>query len=151
MHTEVNKKPCSVCKQVLPLEDFYPHRRMKLGRQPSCKKCAREWHHKRPDYVRKKNAEWKSKNPDYALNRYRLVKYGVTPEDISILRSKQDGKCAGCGLELSLVKECVDHCHSSGKVRGLLCNSCNLILGYADDRVEILNSLICYIEKAENY
>ena len=59
----------------------------------------------------------------------RQFRYGISPEDISALRKAQGGKCPGCQRDLTTVKECVDHDHVTGKVRGLLCNRCNTILG----------------------
>ena len=41
----------------------------------------------------------------------------------------------------------VDHCHDSGKVRGVLCNPCNTMLGHARDKVEILESAVAYLKE----
>ena len=144
------KKSCSTCKKELPYSFFYPHKRMKLGLQPNCKVCSRQWHKDRPDYVKKKNALYKEKNPTYHTDWQRKKKYGISKEQVNDLRKRQDGKCAGCLSNLLESKECVDHCHLTGSVRGILCNSCNLILGYAKDEVGILTRLISYLE-AENY
>lgn len=119
----------------------------------------REWHHERPDYVRKKNAAFKAKNPDYARNHQRKTRLGITPNEVSELLIKQNFKCAGCCTEFSdKNREHVDHCHVSMRIRGLLCRSCNVLLGMSKDRVDTLLRLAAYLtdpdhceEEAEQY
>lgn len=83
--------------------------------------------------------KWRLKNPEAhrRRNRSRNMKkaYGLTVADYDALLAAQDGKCAICGVEPG-VKEsslrkhlCVDHCHTTGKIRGLLCGPCNRALG----------------------
>lgn len=48
------------------------------------------------------------------------------PIDVVCLWHEQNGKCAGCGTEISILKACLDHDHESGEVRGFLCNGCNV-------------------------
>ena len=56
--------------------------------------------------------------------------YGITQEDYNLLLEKQDGKCAICKRPPKEGKIlCVDHCHGTGKVRGLLCHGCNTAIG----------------------
>lgn len=78
------------------------------------------------------------------LERNRKHKYGVTREQVYAMLDDQDNKCAICGVELSYEKMHVDHCHDTGKVRGLLCRRCNLAVGY-------IESLLPVIEKVQNY
>lgn len=87
------------------------------------------------------------KDAEYVSRKTALKKYGITPEDYDEMYSKQEGKCAICkSHQLSLKKKlCVDHCHKTGKVRGLLCNNCNLGLGsFKDDKI-ILETAIKYL------
>lgn len=65
---------------------------------------------------------------------------------------KQENLCAICGnVETSKNKNgdvrplCVDHCHTTGKVRGLLCNKCNALLGHANDDISVLENSIKYL------
>lgn len=62
---------------------------------------------------------------------------------------RQDGCCAICGQsEKDLKKQlCIDHCHITGKIRGLLCNRCNWLLGHAKDNMYILQAAIKYLTK----
>lgn len=74
----------------------------------------------------------------------RKHKYGVTPEEMQELRDRQDGKCAIC--QEPLVKEKLDHCHATGKVRGLLCHGCNVALGLLRDDPTMMARAIYYVE-----
>lgn len=78
--------------------------------------------------------------------KHRLKKYGLTVEQYDQMVHSQQGKCKVCGgtEETNLA---VDHCHKTGKVRGLLCRSCNLALGNLKEDVNIMRNLIVYIEK----
>jgi len=65
---------------------------------------------------------------------------------------KQNGKCKICGCVMTLEGKqdnsvCVDHCHMTGKNRGLLCRSCNLGLSYFKDDIDRLLSAIVYIKE----
>jgi hypothetical protein len=84
-----------------------------------------------------------TKSKEYALK----YKYGITLEDYNIMLFEQDGCCAICGIHHTEIKKSlhVDHCHTTGKVRGLLCYSCNTILGHAQDDINILKKTIKYL------
>jgi hypothetical protein len=142
----LTSKACSRCRRTLPRAEFYPNRRMRSGLQSHCRTCTREWHRARPEYVRAKNAEFKRKNPTYALDRSRLVRYGLSPADVARILRSQAGTCAGCARSLSTLKACVDHDHATGRVRGLLCDDCNVSLGRLRDNVETLLRLAAYLK-----
>lgn len=61
--------------------------------------------------------------------------------------TKQQNRCAICGLEVKLY---LDHCHKTGKNRGMLCNACNVMLGFSRDNTEILSKAIKYLENFKN-
>ncbi len=73
--------------------------------------------------------------------------YGITSEQFAAMLESQNGRCAICKTSEPSGKGNwhVDHCHSSGKVRGLLCHFCNLMLGNAKDDVDRLTAAIEYI------
>src|SRR5947208_481990 len=78
--------------------------------------------------------------------------YGITMEQKEKMAFEQDCKCAACGLEAeSLSDLCVDHDRCSGRIRGLLCNKCNLALGSVDDDVEKLRGLLRYLTRHSDY
>ncbi len=77
-------------------------------------------------------------------------KYGINEEIYNSIVEKQNMSCAICKKITPLERLCVDHNHSNGKVRGLLCRKCNAGLGLFDDsKSNILNALI-YINKLES-
>lgn len=80
--------------------------------------------------------------------RIRLTKYGLTPEEFDKLWDEQEGKCAGCRVDLlatTLKQGNVDHFHDTGQVRGILCTKCNLTIGHSDDDPSRLISLAKYL------
>jgi hypothetical protein len=85
---------------------------------------------------------------------YYKKRYGITLEIYNKMLLDQDYKCAICKISETEIKHkrntyfAVDHCHSTGKVRGLLCNNCNCILGFINDDTEHLNNAIKYLENA---
>lgn len=64
---------------------------------------------------------------------------------------QQNNSCAICSKPSKLLDRRldVDHCHTSGKVRGLLCSNCNNLLGRAKDNIGILNKAIVYLRKTQ--
>ncbi len=68
----------------------------------------------------------------------------VSPEEIKNLFTKFDNKCAICDSTENL---CVDHNYTSLKLRGILCKACNLFIGHAYERVELLQRGINYLIK----
>jgi len=69
-------------------------------------------------------------------------KYGIAYEEYLLRLSAQGGRCLLCKSPGDL---CVDHDHATGRVRGLLCRSCNLALGYLRDDVTVLRRAIKYL------
>lgn len=73
------------------------------------------------------------------------LKYGITQEDYNKLLKRQKHKCAICKEARRLQ---VDHNHKSKKVRGLLCQRCNSLVGFVDKYPHLLNKAIKYVDKA---
>jgi hypothetical protein len=84
-----------------------------------------------------------------------LAKYDITPSQYIDLFMEQGGVCAVCQKPEEHVSSkngrtqrlSVDHDHVTGKVRGLLCHACNVMLGYAKDNPEVLLSAIMYLRR----
>lgn len=74
-------------------------------------------------------------------------RYGISKDDYAALLVRQHNKCAICHTpETSLKRRLgVDHCHKTGKIRGLLCDKCNSMLGHANDSIEFLQRGIEYL------
>lgn len=126
-------KPCITCGAV--------ERYKKSG---ACRPCNLKMLAKNraenPDY----DKNWQKNNPERKLMINRKCRYGITEEQYLDLFNKQNGKCAICLVQN--VRD-IDHCHSSGRIRGLLCNPCNVLLGLAKDNPEVLRLAADYLEK----
>lgn len=73
-------------------------------------------------------------------------KFGITIEERDNLFRWQGSKCGICGTDDPGKRDwSTDHCHTTEKVRGILCTSCNLLLGHAGDDVDVLSSAIRYL------
>lgn len=79
--------------------------------------------------------------------------YKLTLEDYANLEKRQKSKCAICKSTTVGNKRSqglyIDHCHTTKKVRGLLCHKCNSLLGHAQDNIDILKKAIKYLEMHE--
>ena len=72
--------------------------------------------------------------------------YGLTPEQFYEMHKKQNGKCAICNQEPKTKRGLhVDHCHTSNRVRGLLCHGCNTGIGAMKENVSIMRNAISYL------
>lgn len=139
-----NKKHCKECNQWLALDKFGKASR-KCGCRLSsyCKECRR----KKEKIVRETYPDRCAK----AVRKYMLKKkYGLSLEAFEKLLEKQNGKCAICNMttaESCYENLCIDHDHKTGKVRGLLCPSCNVGIGNLKHSVALFNKAISYIKK----
>ena len=75
-------------------------------------------------------------------------KYGLSKEQFKIMLEDQDNSCLICNILFDEAPH-VDHCHKTGKVRGLLCRHCNMLLGFARDNKKTLQSAIHYLKSHE--
>ena len=141
-------KTCTVCKKELDLSHYHKSKLSKDGYGYRCKACDKRAREK----YREENTE------RYAeVNRRKSLKhrYGITLEEYSTILHNQEGKCAICGTTENGVSGkrrdwnwSVDHCHDTGKVRGLLCNKCNRGLGLLGDNVTSLQKALDYLVKS---
>ena len=79
-------------------------------------------------------------------------KYGLTWDSYKSMWEDQDRKCAVCRINISIIKNdnshtvaCVDHCHETGHIRGILCNHCNRAIGLLKDDEYIASRLVIYL------
>lgn len=85
---------------------------------------------------------------DTTRDRYLVKKYGITLEQYHAIEAQQLGKCACClGAPTRDGRLFVDHNHQTGQVRGLLCHQCNVALGLAREKTEILEQMISYLKR----
>ena len=87
------------------------------------------------------------------IERARVLKlrreYGITVDVYDAMLHAQDGRCFLCGIRPQGKRLAVDHCHKTGRVRGLLCSSCNQELGAVEKW--LLNKSITWLSKAQEY
>ena len=82
-----------------------------------------------------------------STRRARLKLTGWTDQEYKTALIKQGYRCAICGRHAGTLNKalCADHCHKTGKKRGLLCSNCNVALGRFDDNPSIMRSAISYL------
>ncbi len=100
------------------------------------------------DYLKKnreKNKKFPSRNPENWKKINITRRYNITIEEYNILTEQQKGHCAICNKVPE--KIFVDHCHVTGKVRGLLCLKCNSGIAFFYENREILIKAIEYLDK----
>lgn len=110
-----------------------------------------KWVEIKPDQDRAEYArEWRNNNPDKVKNTELRARFGITLEDYNSMIEKQGGVCAICGKEepYNGYSLSVDHCHATGKVRGLLCSNCNRAIGLFKDSLEVIEKAISYLESS---
>ena len=147
----MDTKICNSCKVEKSLGEYHFSSRVEQKRKNTCKQCQASYFKR---YKERNQAElrrkWREASKKYYTpenaRRKHLSRYGMTTEDYDNMYDDQDGKCAICKRAIQLV---VDHCHDSGNVRGLLCNGCNLGIGYFEDSPDRLIGAIKYINNAE--
>ena len=98
---------------------------------------------------REKILAYRKDNKEKILSIRLKCKYNITLKEKNIMLKKQKNKCKICNIKFSKTRSCVDHCHTTNKVRGILCNLCNVGLGYFKDNTKSLTNAITYLEEAE--
>ena len=92
---------------------------------------------------RKDNNSWYT--PERGRKHQLKYKYGLTEEEYGAMVSRQGGACAVCGV-VPKKKLFVDHCHTTGDIRGLLCDQCNFAIGHMRDDPDRLRRAADYLE-----
>lgn len=153
-------KICNYCNNSKPLEDFHKDTRNGDGRQARCKVCISGYHRRRylsnRDMLLAKKRKYHQKNRE-VLNakkrEYRRMfpekerdsgwrKRGIDPSEAKRALN-QFQECAICNNRDNLVP---DHDHNTGKVRGILCNKCNLGIGLFNDDSLALTKAADYLK-----
>lgn len=139
---------CTKCGELKKPDEFYHSRRKADGyslyRAGECKICAL-----------KDRKEHYTENREKILDRKRFRSYGISRDEYLQMLDEQEGVCAICKREErsratvtnNMRALAVDHCHDTGNVRGLLCKTCNLGLGFFEDNPKFLNKAIRYLKE----
>lgn len=165
-------KACKTCGLVKSAENFYSTRRtgnrahLQPYRVPNCIPChnkiaserkksiGHEWH----IIENARKQKWIDANPEHVRIKSKITnlkKFNLTIEDYEKLKKDQNNVCAICKkperqtkIKTKEIKDlAVDHCHKTGKIRGLLCFACNGSLGKFEDSIELLQSAIDYLKR----
>lgn len=121
------------------------------------RKRGRKWYYKHHEENKLNSAkyakEWRQNNPEKRKTikrRHDLKKYGITEEQYEDMVLHQLGVCAICEKEQkdNSRRLDIDHCHKTGKVRGLLCSKCNTALGLLNEELELFNKAVNYLRKS---
>lgn len=147
---------CSFCKQPKLPDAFCTDPEKRNGKASMCRDChnqrRRESYRNNPktkEVLARYRKQYPERRREYRRNDYRLnvrprrlaERFNITVEEYDALFELQGGVCAICRLT-SNIALAVDHCHQTGRVRGLLCNSCNLALGnFKDDPLRLKSAL----------
>lgn len=162
MYAELKRKICTKCKVEKYLTEF--HKRISLNtHRPECKKCAADSYSKyrktpQGQKVVKKaiakffgNKDKVKRYKEQQRDATRFRKYGITRELFDKMLKDQDYKCAitSCDVKHEKLKNglIVEHCHTTGKIRGLTCNYCNNAIGFLREQKQIALDIITYLEK----
>lgn len=169
-------KTCKSCNLEKDLSEFYKDKSKKDGYQWKCKVCKKSennaWYHTNKD-----NYNISRKSPSKRIRATELKRlsvkkkleedsnyikknnlkntYGITISQYEELFTNAENKCQICGIssDESYTREgrnlCIDHCHKTGIIRGILCNQCNSALGKFRDSEELLLKAIEYLRIKE--
>ena len=162
-------RTCNKCGEEKPLtEEFFrpnPTKGLRLG----CRECenkaaalsralnpekareaARKWSKEHPEQRNATKRAWYARNKDKHKDSVLKRMYGLPLEEYTRILTAQGGTCGicktategNCGRQLS-----VDHNHSTGEVRGLLCGRCNSVLGFIDEHPGVLERAIEWLKR----
>lgn len=151
-------KLCKKCNENKDLNEFYVKNKSTGCRFTECKECRSNYH---KSYYRNNLENFKEyykklditdKRKAQIRNNHLNHKYGISLDDYENMFRLQGGLCKICQIPQSELKQnfAVDHCHKTGKIRGLLCKPCNQALGNFKDSVNLLESAINYLKITNN-
>jgi hypothetical protein len=152
-------KICCRCGAEKPAdtEHFYRNRHRSDGLDETCSECkrlaAKKWYRENLTKARAAVRKYARTHKQQLAANYRAhilgKKYGLSVQDYDALVEAQQGLCAICGGHLSTFNQrlAVDHCHTTGRIRGLLCHNCNTGLGKFKEDIELLLRAVEYLQR----
>ena len=153
----MDTKTCRKCGIEKTLDQFSNTKGLKSGKLNQCKECMKAsvvvWRKANPGKCLAAKRSWSARNAQ-KLKRQATVRnlkklYGITLDLFELFLEKQGRACAICGRPSRQLSRrmSVDHDHSTGEVRGLLCDKCNHLLGQANDDPQILIKAAAYLKQ----
>jgi len=132
----LEQKLCSRCKETKSIESFSKDKYHTSGYKSACKACASIDH-----------KSWRTENLDAIREQDKInqvaKKYKISKDEAKQYCDNRVGECTICKNKLFRV---VDHCHTTGDIRGFICSPCNSMLGYAKDNITTLQNAIQYLK-----
>lgn len=147
---QLKSKICSKCNEDQPLSSYHKNKDSPDGHQSVCKECKKHYrkhyYHREVDKWTTQSKEWYENNKERKsltskkkhVNSY----FGITVEEYDAYF--KDACCGICDATERLV---LDHCHNTGVIRGVLCNTCNSGIGMLKDNPELLKKGIEWLTK----
>lgn len=135
-----------------------PKQKWCLANPEKVKEIRKRYYDNNKEAIKARRGKQKSysKTTDQSRDGHYRIKYGISLEQYNLVLERQAHLCAICGCpETAIGKQgivaslCVDHCHTTKHVRGLLCRSCNIGLGNLQDSEELLTKAISYLQNAK--
>jgi hypothetical protein len=141
-------KSCTKCKIEKDISNFnFRGGTQKHLYKSRCKECLndfnQEWRKDNPEKVR----VYRAKDP-WTLHK-RTKRLGMTVEEFWNMYESQKGKCVICLQDIAAENSAIDHNHTTGRIRGILCKSCNRGIGLLKDNSQVLNRASNYLLEQE--
>ncbi len=150
-------KWCSDCRSFILLDSFGNKTGTYDGLDPICRthryKRHKAWIAKHPGYSSKYAKKWQQNNPERYADYLRKRSYGLAPGQYAAMLDAQGGCCAICGTTDPSPRKnfCVDHCHDTNRIRGLLCTNCNTGIGSLKHDIKTMLRAIQYLQVSTLY
>lgn len=148
------ERPCKSCSNsicrggkgnVLPLNGVKVCFRCKIEKS----KAEFYWHPSKKRYHSLCNQCKLLSFREYQKSKGRFDRHGLTKEQYDQMLDMQNGKCYICNITPDVL--CIDHDHTTGQIRKLLCSQCNSALGMIKEDISVLTNMIKYLEKFRGY
>jgi len=153
---EASNRPCKGCGRSLPMEAYSARPKAAGGvkRRSRCKECEAmasiTYRQSYPDKVLETKRNYAKKNPDKVRRwgfRTTWKQKGFDPDEVEMFLASRPRQCQICGTTTDYQALGVDHCHTTLKLRGILCSGCNTGLGQFKDSPTLLRQAADYLER----
>lgn len=156
--TKEQRKYCPGCQKTKNVRNFHKHKNKPDGLASWCKECAngnsRRWAKSNKERRARVGQTYYEQNKDKVKAKRIEREYGLSPDEHKRMKKEQNNLCKLCGKpETGIngtsgeVQElCVDHCHETGKVRGLLCRRCNHLIACLGDTEQSIEKVLEYMK-----
>lgn len=156
--SNIQEKYCPGCKETHSLENFHKSKSRPDGLTSWCKTCVKnngaKWRKNNKERKNEYAKEYYQENKD-RMNVRRIERlYGLSPEEHQRMKDEQGNLCKLCNqpetgtnaMNGKIQELCIDHCHDTGKVRGLLCRRCNHLIAALGDTEQSIERVFHYMK-----